>query len=472
MKRGHMEERDDFLGAALRSLEVPEHRPEFYAELSRRLADERTADRARTELRRARRPRIGWAVRAAGIAAAAAIVAAAVGLPRLDEERRPRVAIEEATAAEIQAKVAAALARLEVLSGDLVYDGSEPNDVARWAFTLTARGDFRLTTLNDHEDFVYEDISYDASTGEQRALARGDAGGAMAATITTGLAPGRPDPAPFDWLLPRDFGAVVRALLAADDPRVTEVRYEGRPAWRLDIPVTPNALTVEFGASGDLFEITVDQESGMPVRVTETLNGNFVREIRIEKLATDEPPDADEFTIEFPSDARVTRRDEGFERRSLEQVEAFVGYDPLVPARFPEGYELTEIAVAREGFPTGTEGGNPPSGNIVSLSYRRGLDQFLVTTRLRGRDCPQLGEPPCSPGLTTIWSDPLATGEGFRDDPERITLSNGSLAGVDAELLIVPRNVPHIWALTDDLVVTVSGDLSRTELIAVAESVR
>jgi hypothetical protein len=34
----------------------------------------------------------------------------------------------------------------------------------------------------------------------------------------------------------------------------------------------------------------------------------------------------------------------------------------------------------------------------------------------------------------------------------------------------VPRNTPHIWALTDKLVVTIAGDLSTAELVAVAES--
>ena len=32
---------------------------------------------------------------------------------------------------------------------------------------------------------------------------------------------------------------------------------------------------------------------------------------------------------------------------------------------------------------TGAEAGNPPSTDVVSLSFRRGFDQILVTTRLR-----------------------------------------------------------------------------------------
>jgi hypothetical protein len=32
--------------------------------------------------------------------------------------------------------------------------------------------------------------------------------------------------------------------------------------------------------------------------------------------------------------------------------------------------------------------------------------------------------------------------------------------------------IPHLWAQTDELVVTVGGDLSRAELVRVAESLR
>jgi hypothetical protein len=113
------------------------------------------------------------------------------------------------------------------------------------------------------------------------------------------------------------------------------------------------------------------------------------------------------------------------------------------------------------GYPTGTEGSNPPSTHVVSLSYRRGLDQMLVTTRLRH-----------VPGSESEWSDPLATGEGFVDRRESVRARRGALSGVELKLLIVPRNIPHAWALTDKLVVTVSGDVSRAELLRVAESLR
>jgi hypothetical protein len=209
----------------------------------------------------------------------------------------------------------------------------------------------------------------------------------------------------------------------------------------------------------DRFDITVDQETGVPVHVISYLHGRVRSELRVEKLAVDPKLGATEFSVRFPTGTPVERTDAGFRRYRLDQVRDEVGYPPLVPSLVPDGYKLEEVAVARRSLQTGVEGGNPESRDVVSLSYRRGLDQFIVTTRLRH-----------VPGYPDEWSDPLAIGEGFRDEPQKITLQAGSLAGLTADLLIVPRNVPHLWALTDQLVVTVSGDLTRAELIAVAQS--
>jgi hypothetical protein len=451
--------RDELLGALLRQLDVPEHRPEFYAELHYRLAEERSARQADERRRwRARRNRIRWTARTAFVAAAAALAALAVGLPRGGDGP------ETATAAEIKAKMAAALSSARSVGGELVVHGASYRnaygwDRRRWAFAFTAEGDFRLT-----HDGGSSDLAYDASRGIERSLGSisGDTEGARE---RTGIAPGPPDQGPADSFLQRDFGAVVRALLAASDPHVTETTYEGRAAWKLDIAATPNEIVPEL--SGDHFEITVDKETGFPLRVVETKSGKFLDEIRIEDLEIDPKLTASDFTIRFPPGAKVDRTDNGFRRVRLDQVAGVVGYAPLVPGDVPRGYELTEIAVAKKGSPTGAEGGNP-SVNVVSLAYRRGLDRFIVTTRLSRVPVP--GEPEHT--LEELWGDPLATGEGYRDEPERVRLAGGALAGVEAGLLIVPRNTPHIWALTDKLVVTVAGDLSRAELLAVAESLQ
>jgi hypothetical protein len=389
-------------------------------------------------------------------ALAVAVVAVTVpltdGLPRLGDA-------EVASAAEIKARLRASLGGMQSLSGVLVSSCSErgcPGKAGerRWRFALTGVGDLRLVGPGTGET-----TTYDASTGVVRTASRSASigGHTIFYAERRGVAPGAPDLGPPSWVLPDEFGAFVRALLAADDPRVREVTYEGRPAWRLEADAVPNAIVPEF--TGDLFQIIVDRETGVPVRVVELRQGVLLREMRVESLAVNARPAPDAFRLEFPPGAEVMRSDDGFRRVELADAVDIVGYAPLVPAWVPDGFELAEVAVAREGGPTGTEGGNPPSLLVVSLSFRRGFDQLVVTTRLAR-----------VPGFVGSWGDPLATGEGYVDDPEQIEIARGVLRGSKAELLLVPRGIPHLWALGDGLVVTVAGDLSRAELVRVADS--
>lgn len=453
--------RDEALGTALRALETPEHAPGFYTDLHRRLGQEGVARRADLRKRRlARRGGLRWGVRVAFAAAVATAVWLVAGLP--DEGRVPDVVRPKLAAAQIQARVRTAFAGAETLTGELVARGPSYENAygwegtQRWRFALTARGDFRLTGLT-----LEENVAYDAEQGVQRSLNPSESLGGDAhlfAAERTGIAPGPPDPGPIDPILQNDYGAFVRALLAADDLDVRETVYEGKPAWRLDVPAAVNQIVPEH--SGDHLAIWVDRETAIPVRVVEQKNGRALDELRVEKLVLDEPLPRTTFSLRFPEGMEVMRSDEGFRRVALDEVAGAVGYDPLAPAWLPEGFELAEVAAAPgAGNPTGTEGGNPPSTDVVSLSYRRGLDQILVTTRLRH-----------VPEWPDAWSDPLATGEGYIDEPESVRLRRGALSDVEANVLIVPLNVPHLWALTDDLVVTVSGGLSRVDLVRVAES--
>jgi hypothetical protein len=437
---GGREYRDDVLGDALRQLEVPEHRPSFHADLQRLLAEERNARRRfRRAPKRVNRARLAVAL----VAAAVAALIIAIGIPRGEHST--------ADAALIKAKVRLALSTMRNLEGILVYDGPRKDDEKRWRFALTAQGDFELDGPRRDEW-----MTYDASAGIARAAQRSESLGGVGPLFYSerrGLAPGLPDPAPPSWLIPTEVGAFVRALLAADDPRVRETVYGGRPAWTLSVDTVPNAIVPEF--TGDRFQLTVDQESGMPVRVVELKGGAVLKELRIEDLAVNQKLAPGSFEHPFPAGAEVARMDEGFERVGLDQVDGVVGYRPLVPRWLPDGYKLAEVAVAPKSEPTGAEGGNPASRSVVSLSYRRGLDQVLVTTRSAA------GGP---------WSDPLATGEGYVDRPERVVLEAGTLTGHPAELVLEPRGIPHLWTRSDALVVTVSGALGNAELLRVAES--
>jgi hypothetical protein len=437
--------RDDQIAALLRELDVPEHRPGFEDDLRRRLVKEQ--QRRAAARRRGLRRRIGLRVAAAAAVAATALVV-------FDLAGGDRGEPGVATAAAVKQRVRTALAELRTLSGVLVSKGPGPGDESRWTFTLARNGDFRLSGPTRGEV-----ITYDAADGVVRSAQRSSSlgGGALFYAVRRGVAPGPPDQGPPTWLLPEQVGAYVRALLAAGDPRVHEIRYESRPAWRVVVDAEPNAIVPEF--SGDGFEITVDRETGIPVRVREMKQGAVLREIRIEHLAVNAPLPAGVFQLAFPSGADVLRSDDGFRPVELGQVAGVVGYAPLVPSWVPDGYRLAQVAVATRSGPTGAEAGNPPSRMVVSLLYRRGLDSFLVTSRASG-------------GADATWSDPLASGEGYVDRPERVTIGEGALRGTTADLVIGPRAFPHLWARTDRLVVTVGGDLGRSELVRIAESLQ
>jgi hypothetical protein len=433
--------RDVELGAALRRLEIPDHAPTFFDELEGRL-------RCETPRAPRRRARLRFGLRVTAAAAVVAVGVAVFGLP--GAERTPSiVGPQVASAAVVKERVRASLESLRSLSGVIVAEGPAQGEPHRWRFALDAAGDFRLEGPSPGEW-----VAYDAGSGVARSAQRSASmgGDTLFYSERAGVAPGAPDQGPPTWLLPDELGAYVRALLAADDARVQEIAYEGRPAWRVDVATLPNAVVPAL--SGDRLEVTVDRETGIPVHAVESKRGAVLRELRIEQLAVDGAPP--NFRPSFPPGAEVMQSDDGFRPVLLRDVAGAAGYAPLVPARVPDGFRLADVSVADEAAPTGAAGGNPPSRNVVSLAYRRGLDRFVVTTRQAGDG---------------RWTDPLG-GEGYVDHPEPVALETGALRGSEAQVVVSPHGLPHLWALDDGLVVTVAGDLSRAELVGVAGSLR
>ena len=462
MRRKFVKGRDEALGAALRELEVPEHHPNFrealVAALHRELLHgvgsapidgKRVPDQRRSPARRTRARRLAFGFAAAVIAAA--IVLVDIELPGV----KPRMA----TASEVRAAVAEAWASAENVSGRLVVNSVEQGayEVGErsWTFVLTADGNFRLTGISRPDD-----LAYDVDRNVERSLNVSESVGdseQLFASERTGLAPGPPDRGPSLQILDRSLGSVVSALAAGEGGRVREIRYQGRPAWLLDTDIRVNLIVPEH--SPDHLEVTVDRQTGFPVRIVATRQGQLVRETRLENLKLNSGLPAETFTLTFPDATEVFEEDYGFRRIQLDEAGGVVGYQPPVPGELPAGFELAEVAVSRQGSPTGPEGGNPPVGMVVSQSYRRGLDQFIVSSRPVGDD-------------PSKWDDPLASGEGFVDRPERVTVASGALAGHQAALLIDPLAVPHVWVVSDELVITVSGNLDRAELLQVIGSLR
>lgn len=102
-----------------------------------------------------------------------------------------------------------------------------------------------------------------------------------------------------------------------------------------------------------------------------------------------------------------------------------------------------------------------PSLDITALNYRAGFLAFTVTTRSEeGMHDPRLADP------FATEPDLIAT----PDQREEVTLESGALRGVEAQLATPALGVPHLWAFHDGLLVTVAGDLTRDQLLTVANS--
>ncbi len=226
---------------------------------------------------------------------------------------------------------------------------------------------------------------------------------------------------------------------ASPAPEPEDVVVDGRPAWQLVVEVTLNKLAGP-GGSGDALDVVVDRQSGFPLRITETLDGAFLHEVHLTDLVVDAPVDPATFTLELPPDVEVFRQDAGFDPVALDELATRVDYAPVLPSTLPAGFELTDVSVADEALPTGTEGANPPSLDVISVAYRRGLDRVVVTTRARG---PYDLASPGGTGPVAAWDDPLASGEGFVDQPEVFEVDAGALAGARGEVVISPRGIPH-----------------------------
>jgi hypothetical protein len=458
------DDRDDDLGAALRQLEVPAHGADFYPRLRDRLIEEAANPSAPSG-----RPPHQWRRPLYLVATAAAVVlvvlVASVALP--GRSRGPGLGgPQAASAAEVRTRVAHALATTRTLRAELTLEcaisisqcappaeDGQQRAAVHWSVAATASGDQRLTAIGPGDDTAYR-----ADQGTEQSIADPAQHARTPAIESTGIAPGPPDSVRRSPLA-REYGAVVRAFLdsGADAPVATTI-VDGRRAWQVAVPVQPNKLAGP-GRSGDRLDIVVDQATGFPLRVTETLAGRFLYELRLSNLVVDSPVDPSTFVLNMPTGPNVGHFDYGFRTTPLDQVAAIVGYQPVLPTDIPAGYRIAQITVARQSQATGSEGLDPPSRNVVSIAFRRGFDLIIVSTRSTGAH-------------RSAWYDPMGTGEGVADQPRRFTVAQGALAGAAAELVVTPGGTPHVWAINDHLVVTVSGDASRDELTRMIASFR
>ncbi len=324
-----------------------------------------------------------------------------------------------------------------------------------WRLTLARDGSFRWTATDGSDD-----MAYDATTGRQVEIVSKGATASPAhpnAFVTTGVPTGGPDqritkPDPLGPIA--DF---VVALARAGDSRITTGSVAGRPTWHYDGPTVQDRL----GGDGapDHAIADVDQASGVLLGLTRfsKATGTTTTNFSAGEITASDQIDRSRYRLDPPPGAHMQTVAIGFVPRTLDQAAADVPYDLLVPSQVPPGF--TPQAVSVDGdvpSSTGPEGMNPPATHVVAMTWRNGAAEFTVTLRPKG---------------DAQWDDPLGA-EGLTLDTRPVHLELDGRPPLDGQVAVDAPVRPHLWGVTGDIVVTVSGDLPASDLQAVAGSLR
>ena len=485
----HESGRDDRLGDALADLPVPEHGPNFWADLDHRLQGESVQqtesgehhlpapsnpgpadptpspvppETVSLEEERARRAaRRGGRHRYLGAAAAAVVLVVAVagGLRAIRDDGTDIRAADPPTGTTGSGTTPPAGAPAELSA---TYDGIEGLDgpdgcCSQWRLTVARDGSYRWTSTDGGAD-----MAFDVTTARHvHVMTQGD--GASRERPNAFVATAVPVDGPFQGVItPDPLGPIadfVVALARANDPRITTTTVAGRPAWHYDGPIAQDRLGGD-GAPNHVV-VDVDRAGGVLLQLTRRIDELVVNRFTASDITVADQVDRSKYRLDPPPGSKTTPVMIRFVPQSLEEAATGLPYDLLVPTWVPDGFTLgsvNSVAVDREvGAPTGPEGTNAPSKPVVNMTWRNGAATFTVTLR------PSEGHPD--------WSDPLGV-EGVVLDARPVRLPLDGRAPLEGEVAVEAPIEPHLWGVTGDIVVTVSGDLPGSELERVAGSLR
>jgi len=433
------------MGRALESIPLPELRDGYYSELVGRLEQARPA--SPQPLRRARVFRFGMA--AAGAAAAVTVIVLLFGVPGVHDSG-PQVSL----AAQVLSKMTSSFGTVRTLTADDVgvdYQNGGSPVTTRSRILLAANGDGRA----DDKHGTWATIR-NTALGSLWSLER-TGGRLVVRQVSTGLPAGSVFSNPGDsasFFMGAGYGTALRALLAADQKGM-DVRtstLDGRPTWTVTF--------AEHATKDEEIRLIVDQQTGLVFGSSWRENGRLLWEHHVENARINEPLDPALFrppasSQSDPGGATPTRQDHGFKRVSLEGVRGVVGYVPLVPAQVPEGFVLADVTASAK-----SAGGQGQPGRLplVSMVYRRGLGSFTVAVM-----------PPGDYGLNDFAGGAFTGG----DLSQSVTLKGGAMSGSRADVFIgLWAGVAQVYVHSGDvpLDVVIRGELTREELLAVAES--
>lgn len=521
------ERRDTSLGDAINRIPVPSRDEGFMPDLLARLerVDAETAADAAgraaggsSPLRRLIARRKASFAAAAALAAALAVILSFAGVPGLHNTQAPPASAADRLVVAIDA----GLAKVQTMQGVMVFDppggawtGSKPEKAL---FAATSAGD-RLVDVRYKPDWAsalrqyrmqlaalrktrakYSPSAYKRALSDlesyRLAVSRSvfvDSAVNRASTVaffssdaaTHRLAfvkyvdmgwyiglHGIPGAAAADagrvWAL----ATQLRSLMADHpDIAVADMTYQGRPATK---------VAVQAADGGPAWEAIVDKEYGvtLAVRVVKEGSGDNVniQAFHVERLRVNRPLSASTFAIspDYRSSVTARARASGAPKVKVlnmaEGAPAVHSYAPaelaraasgteLVPRTVPAGYRLVEVARS------GDDHRNP-----VALIYRRGVSEFVVWSGARVAN----GDYPADSGATnargiamfdrSTWPNPLGA--------EFVVVHGGVLDGAPAALLLGVGSpaIAQIWTATR--AISIDGDLSRAELLAIAGSMR
>lgn len=290
-----------------------------------------------------------------------------------------------------------------------------------------------------------EAYAYDAQTGTFQGSGEGTE---SPDAVAKGLALGAPDYSGREaaYFFRRDLGWLVAARARSDDPAVGTTSALTRLAWTYEGKYEANQLAGP--GAPDRITAVIDQLTSFPLEVVDYAGAKVFQRLDVTELLIDESTDRERFTI---IDAPTEVTDDGWLRVEEADVE-------LRPELVPDGYAFDAAARSDEPGQTGPEASNPAEGPATAMRWTRGLDELVFTIRPSG-------------ARLDHWSNPFG-GEGMFLDGTKHELKGGTFDGAEAEVVLDPQSIPHLWAIGDGAVITVAGNLTAEELIAVAQSLQ
>lgn len=503
----------------------PDHEPDFEARLWTAVAatGEPHADDAGVDApealapahqRRRQRTRYVALLAAAG-AAAALIVGVAVSRHAVREYRHPAIA----SAAEVAANVRTALSSIRTLRAEYTeyykvvkgppestwqrdwttadwwarariysdaelkagsigggYEGSSPFSPTE-QIVATADGRWRKDVPPGDGPSVVDQYTGDDAAGVSKYYS--PPYGPL--TVARGVSLGLPDYVVSEGAFPLYLHfSRAQTPAAMSHVDVRETTCDGRPSltvsWAI-APVPIEGLNMDAHLF-DTVELTVDRETWLIVRTSLLLRGQVVQETRITNIRVNEPVSDAQLEPTCPDGTKTKEENLHFRRVSFGEAAHAFSTRPLEPRVLPDEFHRFAAAVAaRAKFTYWVQAVTdakqahywPPSREVTQLGYRAGLLQFVVTTRAQ----PSGGPLPADLFeadplvMTTVADDPAASGK-----LETVKLSGGAWHGVTAYVVIPLLYTPHLWAWHDGKLITVAGDLTRSELLSVANSLQ